>query len=120
MATKKSSKITTEVESDIELKKLIAGRLKRTRRRLDKTARWVAEQVGISRVALTQIENGRNNVSAMLLWKIASALHCDIKEFFPAVPDSTSLNQSDLNTIAIEDKQAADFVKKAFKKDVSK
>lgn len=120
MAKKKSSKIETRAESGDELKKLIGGKVGRVRRRRDHTARWVAEQTGITRIALTQIENGRNNISAVLLWKIASVLHCDIKEFFPAVPDSTALNQADLNTIALEDKQAAEFAKRAFKKSISK
>jgi hypothetical protein len=43
-----------------------------------------------------------------------------MREFFPDVPDSTSLSQTDLNTIALENKQAAEFAKKAFKKDVTK
>lgn len=116
MVQDKSSKIKTKVESDNELKKLIGGKIKRIRRRRDRSARWVAEQADTTRAALTQIENGRNNVNAALLWKIANVLHCDVKEFFPAVPDSTSLNQSDLDIIALEDKQAAEFAKKAFKK----
>lgn len=120
MAKKKSSTIETRVENDDELKKLIGGKVKRVRRRRDRTARWVAEQANISRIALTQIENGRNNISAVLLWKIASVLHCDIKEFFPAVPDSSALNQADLSTIALEDKQAAEFAKRAFKKSITK
>lgn len=120
MTKKKSSTIETEVENDDELKKLIGGKVKRVRRRRDRTARWVAERASISRIALTQIENGRNNISAVLLWKIASVLHCDIKEFFPAVPDSSALNQADLSTIALEDKQAAEFAKRAFKKSISK
>ena len=120
MAKKKSSTIEAGVENDDELKKLIGGKVKRVRRRRDRTARWVGEQAGISRIALTQIENGRNNISAVLLWKIASVLHCDIKEFFPAVPDSSALNQADLSTIALEDKQAAEFAKRAFKKSIAK
>ena len=120
MAKKKSDKIQIKIESDNELKKLIGGKVKRVRRRRDRTARWVAEQAGITRIALTQVENGRNNISSALLWKIANVLHCDIKEFFPAVPDSTALNQSDLDTIALEDKQVAEFAKKAFKKSIAK
>ncbi len=120
MLKNKSSKLEMKVESDDDLKRIIGGRVKRARKRLDRTARWLAEQIGSSRVALTQIENGRNNVNATLLWKIASVLHCEMKEFFPDVPDSTSLSQTDLNTIALENKQAAEFAKKAFKKDVTK
>lgn len=120
MPKNKSSKIEVKVETDDDLKRIIGGRVRRARKRLDRTARWLAEQIGSSRVALTQIENGRNNINATLLWKIASVLHCEMKEFFPDVPDSTSLSQTDLNTIALENKQAAEFAKKAFKKDVTK
>lgn len=120
MPKKKDAKIKSKVETDDELKGIIGGRLKRIRRRRDRTARWVAEQVGITRVALTQIENGRNNVTATLLWKIANALHCDIKEFFPLVPDHTSLDQADLDVIAQENQRAAEFAKKAFKKNTKK
>lgn len=115
MGQKNRSRIEPKVENDDELKKLIGARIKRVRRHRDRTARWVAEQAGISRISLTQIENGWNNISATLLWKIANILHCDIKDFFPAVPDSASLSQLDLDSIALEDKQAAEFAKRAFK-----
>ena len=116
MTKNEHSTIEISIDSDEELRKILGGRIKRIRNRFDKSASWVAERIGLTRGALTQIENGRNNVSAILLWKIANVLHCDVKEFFPAVPDSTSLSQADLNIIALEDKQAADFAKKAFKK----
>jgi len=115
MPTKRKSTIEVGINSDDDLKKVIGGRIKRIRKRFDRSASWVAERIGISRGALTQIENGRNNINATLLWKIASIFKCDIKDFFPAVPDSAPLTQADLNVIALEDKQAAEFAKRAFK-----
>ena len=111
----KNKKVIIQKCPDSDLKKLIGGRIQRIRKRMDKTARLVAEQANISRESLTQIENGRNNINAVLLWKIAAVLKCDIKDFFPAVPDSASLTQNDIKIIAAEDKQAAEFAKKAFK-----
>ena len=110
--------IINNESKDADLKKIIGGKIKRVRKRKERTDRWVAEQLDIARVTLTQIENGKNNVSAALLWKIAHVLHCDIKEFFPSVPDSNSLSQTDIDLIAQEDKKAAEFAKKAFRKNI--
>lgn len=115
MPSKIKATINSEIDSDAEIKKIIGARIKRIRNRFGKSAEWVAERIGLTRSALTQIENGRNNINATHIWKIASVLKCDIKDFFPAVPDSTSLNQADLDIIALENKQAAEFVKEAFK-----
>jgi len=99
---------------DGELKNIIGGRIKRARLRHDRTARWVAEKAGISRISLTQIENGNNNVSAVVLWKIAGVLRCDIREFFPDVPNATTLAETDLSILKEENRKAADFMKKAY------
>lgn len=104
-----------EQEEDFTIKDIIGKRIKRARGRHGQSAQTIAEKVGISRSSLTQIETGRNNISAVLLWKIAGILHCEIKEFFPEVPDSTSLVKNDLEIIAKEDTKAADFMKKAYK-----
>ncbi len=108
----KKGKIKKEVND--ELKVLIGGRVQRVRKRLDRSALWVAERIGITRGALTQIERGHNNVSAVQLWKIASVLKCDIKDFFPDVPNSAPLTETDLQIIAEENEQAVGFAKKAF------
>ena len=113
MKTKKCNII--EQEDDSTIKEIIGKRIKRARSRHGQSAQTIAEKVGISRSSLTQIETGRNNISATLLWKIAGVLHCEIKEFFPDVPDSTSLEKSDLDIIAKENSKAAEFMKKAFK-----
>lgn len=108
----KSNRMDVNAE-DQELKKIIGGRIKRVRLRLNRTARWVAEIAGISRISLTQIENGNNNVSAVVLWKIAGALRCDIREFFPDVPNAVTLAEADLEILKEENRKAAEFMKRA-------
>jgi transcriptional regulator with XRE-family HTH domain len=115
MSRKKKAILATGDDSDGELRSMIGGKIKRIRKRRDKTARFVAEKSGITRGGLTQIENGRNNVNAVLLWKIANALNCDVKDFFPAVPDVKSFTEADAKIIELENKKAAEFARKAFK-----
>jgi transcriptional regulator with XRE-family HTH domain len=115
MTKKKGGTINVDAQEDEDLKKIIGSRIQRARRHLGRTADWVARGIGISRGAITQVENGRNNISAALLWRIASVLECDIKDFFPDVPDSKTLNQADYEKIKREDARAALYAKKAFK-----
>ena len=102
--------------SDDELKMLIAKRIKRVRGRLGYTAKRVAREIGISRSALSQIETGRIHINAVTLCKLAYVLKCNIDEFFPKVPDSSSLTESDVTLVAQENAQAAAFFQKAFPK----
>ncbi len=102
--------------SDDELKLLIAKRIKRIRGRLGYTAKRAALGVGISRSALSQIETGRIHINAVTLCKLAYVLQCNVDEFFPKVPNSSSLTESDVTLVAQENEQAADFFKKAFPK----
>lgn len=111
--------IEKEVRSEDEIKKIIGSRIKRVRRHFNRTTSWLAGRVGVKRGALSQVENGHNNISASLLWKIASVLGCDIKEFFPNVPDSKTLNELDYAVIAQENEQAVQFAKRAFSKQAS-
>lgn len=100
---------------DREMREIIGKRIKRIRLRFHKTAKEVGEEIGTTRGALSQIETGKNNISAVSLWKIACLLQCDIKDFFPNVPEAHSLNETDLAIIAEEDESAATFIKQAFK-----
>ncbi|RJO61204.1 XRE family transcriptional regulator [candidate division WS5 bacterium] len=115
MTKKKQGIIKASAQGDKELKKIIGSRIQRVRRHLGRTADWVARGIGVSRGAITQVENGRNNISATLLWKIATVLECDIKEFFPNVPDAKTLDQADIEKIGKENERAADYARKAFK-----
>ncbi len=111
MSRKRKGIIENEADSRIRI--MIGERIKRARERKGLSALTLGESVGVSRSAITQIETSRNNVSATLLWRIACALHCSITDFFPEVPESSSLLQSDIDRIAAENVEAAHLMKKA-------
>lgn len=115
MHRKSKKKVTIEAETDLQLKKMIGGRIKRIRNRSNKSGRTIAESIGISRSSLTHFETGKNSISAIQLWKIAGVLHCGISEFFPEVPDSSSFVENDAAEIAKESERAAEFMKKVYK-----
>jgi|GEM_PF-1167758 len=115
MKSEKPSKMKVPPDGDEEMRKIIGNRIRRIRLRFHKTAKEVAEKIGMKRGALSQVETGKNNISAVSLWKIACFLQCDIKDFFPNVPEAHSLNETDLAIIAEEDESAAKFIKQAFK-----
>jgi transcriptional regulator with XRE-family HTH domain len=56
----------------------------------------------ISREAVTHIETGRNNITAVSLWKLATLFNCDIGDFFPHVPDGYALTKVDTHKIEQE------------------
>jgi transcriptional regulator with XRE-family HTH domain len=103
------------IEADQQMKLIIGGRIKRVRNRKNMSAQTLADQISMTRNALTQIETGRNAIGAIQLWKIAGALHCSVSEFFPEVPDSSSLQQNDIAQIAEENTKAAVYMKKAYR-----
>lgn len=115
MKSEKTSKMKVLPEGDKEMRKIIGNRIKRIRLRFHKTAKEVAEKIGMKRGALSQVETGKNNISAVSLWKIACFLQCDIKDFFPNVPESHTLNETDLAIIAEENESAAKYIDRAFK-----
>jgi transcriptional regulator with XRE-family HTH domain len=117
---KKSPNETTmpgdRTQSDEQLKMLLAKHIQKVRKRRGVTARKVADDMGIKRTTLTQMETGRNHFNAVTIFRLASALKCDIKELFPTVPDTTSLTEADAAEVAQESAQAAALLKGAFPK----
>ena len=71
----------------------------------------------MSREAVTHVETGRNNISAVSLWKLATLFHCDIADFFPDVPDGYALTRVDTHKIEQEGgERAARWAKALFAK----
>jgi transcriptional regulator with XRE-family HTH domain len=104
-------------EVDREIRTEIGSRISDLRRRRRLSARLVAERLGISREAITHIENGRNNITATTLWKLATLFRCSIEEFFPSVPDGFGITRDDADKIALEGGQrAARWAEKLFGK----
>lgn len=113
---KRSAKIKIN-NGDIEreIREAIGTRIAELRRKRKLSARLVGEKLEISREAITHIETGRNNVTALALWKLATLFHCDIKDFFPDVPDGYGLTKIDTDKIAQEGGQkAANWAKELF------
>lgn len=100
-----------------EIRKEIGRRIAEMRRKLSLSARKVAEELKMSREAVTHIETGRNNISAVSLWKLATLFNCDIEDFFPDVPDGYALTKVDTRKIEQEGgEKAAQWAQKLFKK----
>lgn len=98
-------------ETEYKIKKEIASNIKRIRRstRTYLTAQKVAERLGISRVAYTQIENGKNHINGVNLWKLSMLFGCDIKEFFPAHIDGFELSPKDIQALKKKDEEALEW-----------
>jgi len=98
------------------VRKAIGKKIREMRDKLGHSALRIANKLSISREAITHIETGRNNISAVALWKLATLFNCDIQDFFPSIPDGFALTKVDLQKVAQEDESAADWAKKLFQK----
>ena len=104
-------------DTEVEIRKEIGNRIAEMRKKLGLSARLVAEKLCVSREAVTHIETGRNNISAIMLWKLATIFHCDIKDFFPDVPDGYALTRVDAHKVQQEGgEKAASWAEKLFGK----
>lgn len=64
------------------------GRKIRVRRiQLDITRKDFAERVQLSQASISNIENGKQSLSAERLWEIAVVLGCSPSDLLPPVPD---------------------------------
>jgi DNA-binding XRE family transcriptional regulator len=80
----------------------------------------VAKKIGLNRVTLTQIENGKKNINAIVLWKLACVFACDINDFFPPIPKGFQMSRGDVEKIEKIDKRAAKWAEELFGKPVNK
>ncbi len=102
MSTKKKGTVNPKDLADDEIKKEIGCNIREMRDKLHLSAANVAEKLDVTREAITQIETGRNNISAVSLWKLATLFNCDLADFFPDVPEGYGLSKVDLHTISQE------------------
>lgn len=116
MEKEKKGKISKETDAETEIRKYIGKKIQEIRNKLGLSARRISEELKISREAVTHIETGRNNISAVSLWKLAVLFKCDVNDFFPTVPDGYALTRVDINKIAQEDERAVQWAEKLFKK----
>ena len=100
-------KVEDDDSTEKEIRQEIGSRISALRRKRKLSARLVGEKLGISREAVTHIETGRNNITTVALWKLATLFHCDIRDFFPNVPDGYSLTRIDAENLEQEGGQKA-------------
>lgn len=113
---KKKVKIKEKDTVDEEVRQNIASKIKEMRNKLGLSALQIANELDLSREAITHIETGRNNISAVSLWKLAVLFNCDVADFFPTVPDGYALTKVDIRKVEQEDVKAAEWAKKLFNK----
>jgi transcriptional regulator with XRE-family HTH domain len=111
-------KIKNEESAEHEIRREVGRRISEMRRKLRLSARRVAEELKISREAVTHIETGRNNISAVSLWKLATLFDCAFEDFFPETPDGYALTKVDTRKIEQEGgEKAARWAKELFEKE---
>ena len=94
MASRRGNIPSEDACIEREIREAIGSRISELRRKRKLSARLVGEKLGVSREAITHIETGRNNITAIALWKLATLFRCDIKDFFPTSRTGTASPRS--------------------------
>lgn len=105
-------------DKDTEMRQMISDHIQSIRRQKGWSVNKVADDLGITRSALTQIETSRNNVSAVMIWKLAYLFGCEVGDFFPPTPEDSGLTKADIDKL--ESDRAKNFARKCFPKSKSK
>lgn len=114
MYNKKEDKKNKNADGD--LKYDISTKIQDIRKARGLLVKTVADKLSISRSALTQIETGRNNVSAVILWKLSCLFGCSVNDFFPNTPEGFNLTKTEIQKIKEDDQKAVEFALKCFPK----
>ena len=112
MKKRQRFKMNKDDKTLTEVRETIGHKIQEIRKRSSHSAEKVAKALNITREALTQIETGRNNANAVLLWRLAYLFNCKVEDFFPNVPSGFSLNKVDLRLLAKEDERAPEWAQK--------
>ena len=113
MGKTKQDKIKSEAEISADaIKKAVGQKIQEVRRKQGYTASYVARKLGVNRVTLTHIENGRNHINAVTLWELACLFGCEIGDFFPDTTDKFKLSKVDISHISRIDPNAVGWVEK--------
>jgi transcriptional regulator with XRE-family HTH domain len=68
----------------MNIKDKVGGRVRELRHKLGLSQEALANKAGVDRTYMTDVENGRRNISVELLEKIIIALEVSFQEFFNA------------------------------------
>jgi transcriptional regulator with XRE-family HTH domain len=68
----------------MNIKDKVGGRVRELRHELGLSQEALANKAGVDRTYMTDVENGRRNISVEILEKIIGALEVSFQEFFTA------------------------------------
>jgi transcriptional regulator with XRE-family HTH domain len=74
------------VDEPNDIAKQVAQRLQEARKRAGLSTSLLAERAGVKQTYVYELEYGTTNLSIKTLDKLAKALNCDMREFFPGPP----------------------------------
>lgn len=112
---KTAVKITTREEAEDEINAFIGRKVREIRDLRNLSAETVATELGMDRTNLSHIENGRNKITAVMLWKLATLFNCPVDRFFPKTAEKHSLSHSDIDLLKKEDVRVEDWASRCFK-----
>jgi transcriptional regulator with XRE-family HTH domain len=69
----------------MNIKDKVGQRIKELRNELGLSQEALANKAGVDRTYVTDVENGRRNISVELLEKLIIALEVSVQEFFSAI-----------------------------------
>jgi transcriptional regulator with XRE-family HTH domain len=66
----------------MDIKEKVGGRIRELRHKLDISQEALGNKAGVDRTYVTDVENGRRNISVEVLEKLIVALEVSFQEFF--------------------------------------
>lgn len=112
--TRKAAKVngngTAEIRAKLrEMRKGIGKKIRLQRKKRDMDTKILARKIGLSQGSVSNIEKGRQSVTAERLWQIALALGCTPNDLLPPVPDNFKDYEENLRKLETSD--AEEFAK---------
>ena len=102
-------KKTSEAKKLLVIRGKIGEKIRQRRRYASMETKVLAMKVGLSQGSISNIETGKQAITAERLWQFAVALKCSINELLPPIPDE--VRGFDENLRKIENEQAKEFAK---------
>ncbi len=104
--SKAAKKFKKELEA---IRTKIGIKIGHRRKEIDLDMKVLAEKVGLSQGSISNIEKGRQSITAERLWQFSVALGCSPTKLLPSVPDE--IKEFDKNIEKLENEEAKEFAK---------
>lgn len=108
--TKKKSSSAEKIRKELKaVQKKIGVKIRQQRKKRDMETKMLASEIGLSQGSISNIENGKQSITAERLWQIAVALGCDANDLLPPVPNRFA--EFEANIMQMEKEEAKEFAK---------